>query len=83
MYEIVVQFPYIICNIGQLEITSLKDYSPEILSKKTLRITGMQGKNKYGDPIFLLHFFNVLCTVINCAKFEKKLSSTSFSRELP
>ena len=42
----------------------------------------MQGKNKHGDPIFLLHFFNVLCMCINSAKFEKKLSSTSFSREL-
>ena len=33
----------------------------------------MQGKNKHGDPIFLLHFFNLLYMVINCAKFEKKI----------
>ena len=29
----------------------------------------MQHENKHGDPIFLLHYFNVLC---NCAKFNKK-----------
>ena len=33
----------------------------------------MQGENKHGYPIFLLQFFNALCTVINCAKFEKKI----------
>ena len=29
----------------------------------------MQHEKKHGDPIFLLHYFNVLC---NCAKFNKK-----------
>ena len=55
--------------------------------EKTLRITGMQGENKHSDPIFLLQFLNVLFTGTNmadiCAKFEKNLDSTLFSRELP
>ena len=53
------------------------------LSKKHLQITGMQGKNKHGDSIFLLHFFNVLCMAINCAKFQNKFDSRTISRELP
>ena len=44
---------------------------------------GTQGKNKHGDPIFLLQFMNVLYMVDICVKFEKNLDSTSFSRELP
>ena len=44
---------------------------------------GMQRENKPDDPIFLLHFLNVLCMNINCAKFDKNLVGTSFSRELP
>lgn len=38
-----------------------------------LRIMRTQDKNKQGDPIFLLQFFNVLYMAVNyCAKFEKK-----------
>ena len=44
---------------------------------------GTQGENKHFDPIYLLQFLNVLCMVDICAKFEKNLDSTSFSRELP
>ena len=39
--------------------------------EKTL--TGTQGENKHGDPIFLLQFLNVLYMADNCAKFEKKI----------
>ena len=46
-------------------------------------LTGTQGENKQSDPIFLLQFLNVLYTADYCAKFEKNLGSTSFSRELP
>ena len=31
--------------------------------------------NKYGDPIFLLHFFNVHIINVNYAKFQKKFDS--------
>ena len=34
-------------------------------------------------PIFLQQFFNVLYLAVICAKFEKNVDSTSFSRELP
>ena len=51
--------------------------------EKTLRIMGTQGKNKHGDPNLLSQFLNVLYMADNCAKFENKLDSTSFSRELP
>ena len=44
---------------------------------------GKQGKNKYGDPIFLFLFLNVLYMAGICAKFEKHLDMTSFPRELP
>ena len=54
-----------------------------VIRQKTRRIKGIQRENKHGDPIFLLHIFNVLCMSINCAKSEKILDSTSFSRELP
>lgn len=37
----------------------------------------MLRENKFGDPIFLLQFFNVLCRNIDCAKFDlKDLDST-------
>ena len=42
-----------------------------------------QGKNKHGDPIFLLQLMNVLNMADICVKLEKNLDSTSFSRELP
>ena len=38
----------------------------------------MQGKNKHGDHIFLLHFFKVPCMAINCAKFQKSLIVEQF-----
>lgn len=44
---------------------------------------GTQGENKHGDPNLLSQFLNVLYMADNCAKFENKLDSTSFSRELP
>ena len=44
---------------------------------------GNQGKNKHGEPIFLLQYMNVLYLADICVKFEKNLDSTSFSRELP
>ena len=52
------------------------------IQEKTLSITGSQGENKLGDPIFLLQFINVLCMTFNYAKFEKNLDSTSVSKEL-
>ena len=39
--------------------------------------------NKYGDPIFLLHFFNVHIINVNYAKFQKKFDSRTISKELP
>ena len=48
-----------------------------------IRITVTQSENKQGDPIFLLHFLNVLYMTINSANCEKNLDSRSFSRELP
>ena len=38
-----------------------------------MRITGTQGENNHGDPIFLLQFLNVLYNNMAdiCAKFEK------------
>ena len=44
---------------------------------------GTLGKNNHGDPIFLLQSLNVLYMADICAKFEKNLGSTPFSRELP
>ena len=44
------------------------------------RIKGMQYENKHADTI---PFFSDLCINISCAKFDKSLDSTSFSRELP
>ena len=40
------------------------------------------GRKQVGDPIFLLQFLNVLYMADFCAKFEKNLYGTSFSREL-
>ena len=39
--------------------------------------------NKHGDPIFLLHFFNVDIINVNHAKFQKKFDSRTISRGLP
>ena len=39
--------------------------------------------NKHGDPIFLLHFFNVYIMNVNYTKFQKKFDSRTISRELP
>ena len=39
--------------------------------------------NKHGDPIFLLHFFNVHIMNVDYAKFQKKFDSRTISRELP
>ena len=39
--------------------------------------------NEYGDPIFLLHFFNVHIINVNYAKFKKKFHSRTISKELP
>ena len=39
--------------------------------------------NKYVDPTFLLHFFNVHIMNINYAKFQKKFDSRMISKELP
>ena len=39
--------------------------------------------NKLGDPIFLLHFFNVHIMNVDYAKFQKKFDSRTISRELP
>ena len=44
---------------------------------------GTHSENKHSDPIFLLQFLIVLYMADNCAKFERNLDSTSFSRELP
>ena len=38
---------------------------------------------KHGDPIFLLHFFNVHIMNVNHVKFQKKFDSGTISRELP
>ena len=39
--------------------------------------------NKYGDPICVLHFFNVHIINVNYAKFQKKFDSRTISRDLP
>ena len=39
--------------------------------------------NKYGDPIFLLHFFIVHIINVNYAKFQKMFDSRTISEELP
>ena len=39
--------------------------------------------NKHGDPIFLLHFYNVPIMNVHYAKFQKKFDSRTISRELP
>ena len=39
--------------------------------------------NKHGDPIFLLHFYNVHIMNVHYAKFKKKFDSRTISRELP
>ena len=39
---------------------------------------GTQGKNKHGDPNFLMQFLNVLYIADKCAKLEKNLDCTSF-----
>ena len=39
--------------------------------------------NKYGYPIFLLHFFNVHIINAYYAKFQKKFDSETISNELP
>ena len=36
-----------------------------------------------GDPIFLLHVFNVRIMNINHVKFQKKFDSRTITRELP
>ena len=54
-----------------------------VLNYREKNITRTQDENKLDDPISLLQFFNVLYVSLNCAKLEKNLDSTSFSRELP
>ena len=39
--------------------------------------------NEHGEPIFLLHFFNVHIMNVNYAKFQKQFDSRTISRELP
>ena len=39
--------------------------------------------NKRGDPIFLLHFYNVHIMNVHYAKFQKKFDSRTISRKLP
>ena len=39
--------------------------------------------NKHGNPIFLLHFFNVHIMNVDYAKLQKKFDSRTVSRELP
>ena len=39
-------------------------------------------QNKHGNPIFSLHFFNVLYMTINCDRFKNILDSPSFSRKI-
>ena len=53
------------------------------LGKNTQNYGHTLGQNKHSDPIFSLQFLNVLYVADICAKFEKNLHSTSFSRELP
>ena len=38
--------------------------------------------NKHGDPIFILHFFNVRIINVNYAKFQKKFDSRTIWKEL-
>ena len=38
--------------------------------------------NKHGDPVFLLHIFNVHIMNVDYAKFQKKFDSRTISREL-
>ena len=43
--------------------------------EKTPRITGTQGENEHGDPIFLLQLLSYIYMTDICAKFEKSLDS--------
>ena len=49
--------------------------------KKGIRILNSQRVNKHGDPIFLLHFFNVHIMNVDYAKFQKKFDSRTILRE--
>ena len=40
-------------------------------------------RKRHGDPIFLLHFFNVYIMNVDYTKFQKKFDSWTISRELP
>ena len=40
-------------------------------------------RNKHGDPLFLLHFYNVHIMNVHYAKFRKTFDSRIISRELP
>ena len=50
---------------------------------KYLNLRACWNVNKYGDPIFLLHFFIVHIINVNYAKFQKKFDSRTISKELP
>ena len=39
--------------------------------------------NKYGDPIFLLHFFIVHIINVNYARLKKRFDGRTISKELP
>ena len=57
-----------------------------IFNAKTVKIPHFKSlltRNKYGDPNFLLHFFNVHIMNVNYAKFPKKFDSRTISKELP
>ena len=40
-------------------------------------------RKQAGDPIFLLHFYNVHIMNVHYAKFQKRFDSRTISRELP
>ena len=70
--------PYFRDKLCVFQVTKIK------FCMKVIRISNAQPKkystlrafwsvNKYGDPIFLLYFFNVHIINVNYAKFQKKL----------
>ena len=50
---------------------------------KILQLKSLLTRKQHGDPIFVLHFFNVHIMNVDYAKFQKKFDSRTISRELP
>ena len=72
--------------VFQVTTTSFCKKGIRILNAQPVKFPSLRAcwrVNKHGDPIFLLHFFNVRIMNVDYAKFQKKFESRTISRELP